>query len=220
MRNCFKHPFLRTAATLLVLNGSFSSCFKYQLVQPELQIQQDAIERDGKLPQAEFCALIGTQLNHMRAHTGRMQASAPPPIFYYAALCKEQQLLAEPAGAASEYSVEQLLVRAALCGNLEAVRKGLNDYHLQVSPLYSQTVDDGELYLEERAFFGTRAHPEFPGVEIRPDSFCGYAETRFTTVGVITTPFVLVPTLILGAPFLVIGGVVYAVTLGQVNLFR
>ena len=62
-------------------------------------------------------------------------------------------------------------------------------------------------------------HERFPYTSITGDSFCGYAETEFTTAGILLTPIVLIPTIVIGAPFVIVGGVVYALSFGTINFF-
>jgi hypothetical protein len=205
---------------LLIIAICTEACFQNKLVPPELDIYQLAEKKHLTDSEVEFCDYIASVIDYQRAHTGRMTASAPHNVFLYAAECKDRGHLksVKNSGLASN-SEEHLLLRAALCGNHEALKLYKEKFGVELQPKFKLFEDSDGYYMKEVSAFEAPQHERFPYTSITGDSFCGYAETEFTTAGILLTPIVLIPTIVIGAPFVIVGGVVYVLSFGTINFF-
>lgn len=211
--------FINPIIGLLLIAIGTEACFQNRLVSPELDIYQAAEQKHLAESEKGFCDYIASVIDHQRAHTGRMTASAPHNVFYYAAACKNKGYLQSNATGLASDSEEHLLLRAALCGNQAALKLYQEQYGIALQPRFELFENADGFYIKEVSAFEAPHHDDFPYNSITGDNFCGYAETEFTTAGIFLTPVVLVPTLIIGAPFVVVGGVVYVLSFGTINFF-
>lgn len=210
---------VRSVIVFVLISVLTEACFKHKLVSSELEIYQRAEQKNKAESERTFCNYIASVVDHKRYHTGRMTASAPPTIFYYAARCKNDGLLQSNTSGLASDSEERLLLRAALCGYEPALQLYRENFQPDVEPLFKLSEKSDGLYIKKVHFFSAPSDARFPYSSVRGDNFCGYAKTEFTATGIILTPIVLIPTLVIGAPFALIGGVVY-VLVSTINFFR
>ena len=197
-----------------------AGCFKNKMSAPEIQILEKTVKLKKESSQEEFCKYISSVISYQRNTLGRRYVGPPPLVSFYAIECLENNMLDQKFFLFNKPATKHnLLYRSAICGEENAIEL-VKSQDKEFSPRFRPMFDGKDYYLEDNNPLGPSSDKRFPYASIDEEIFCGYAETEFTAVGMLATPIVLIPTLIIGAPFVIIGGVVYIISLGTVNLFH